>query len=194
MDKAEVIKIRTILKCGMNLPVQVYLDNAYSFVDERNTAQFTKWDDDNGLLYVFRLPGTEWSDYATSNNGQNLSVYCCDYDQIQGIEVSPLPLKHLEPLLNSIGETCTLSDDFKKLIINTFSKLLRETYPDPSREYYNKLTGNTLDTRDDYFNGKLTPNKGNKRQPEYARYEHTGTIGSGMETYTPPEDTDEGEG
>ena len=43
MDKAEVVKLRDTLKAGMNLPVQVFLDNAYSFVDESNIAQFTIW-------------------------------------------------------------------------------------------------------------------------------------------------------
>ena len=47
MTKEQVISIRKTLQAGKNLPVRVYLDNAFSWIDEANILQFTLWDDDN---------------------------------------------------------------------------------------------------------------------------------------------------
>ena len=79
MTKQEVITLRNTLKAGKNIPVQVFIDNAFICVDESNITQFTLWDDDNGLLFSFRLPTTEVEDYGTSNKAENVSVYAFNY-------------------------------------------------------------------------------------------------------------------
>ena len=49
MEIAQVIAVRDALKAGKNLPLTIYIDNAFRIVNENNVFQFTKWDDNNGV-------------------------------------------------------------------------------------------------------------------------------------------------
>ena len=51
MEIAKVIKMRTALKAGKNLPLTVLIDNCFRVIDESMKGHFTFWDDDNGILY-----------------------------------------------------------------------------------------------------------------------------------------------
>jgi hypothetical protein len=162
MTKAQVILLRDTLKAGKNLPLNVYIDNAFSSISESNILQFTLWDDDNGLLFTFRLPPLEYGDSYNSNHAENISVYTCTYEAIQGLEVCPLPLAELDGVLNSINTIRPISPEMKDLMINTYSKILKENYANIMPEDYNRLIGSNLDSREDYYKGKTTPDKGNR--------------------------------
>ena len=61
MENADVIKLRDILrKTGdnNNTPLRVYIDNSFIIIDESNKFEFTKWDDDNGILFEGEKNGT----------------------------------------------------------------------------------------------------------------------------------------
>lgn len=184
MTIAEVITLRNILKAGKNLPLQIYLDNAFSNIDESNVLQFTLWDDDNGLLYSFRLPALESDDYGTSNRSENVSVYVATYEQIQGMGIGTLPLAELEGVLDSINETRPISPEMKNLILTTYNKILKENYVYPTPEDYNKITGSTLNTQEDYYKGKTAPNRGKFYPNSYKSYGPTEKSENGG-TYTP---------
>lgn len=184
MTIAEVITLRNILKAGKNLPLQIYLDNAFSSIDESNVLQFTLWDDDNGLLYSFRLPALESDDYGTSNRSENVSVYVATYEQIQGMGIGTLPLAELEGVLDSINETRPISPEMKNLILTTYNKILKENYVYPTPEDYNKITGSNLNTQEDYYKGKTAPNRGKFYPNSYKYYGPTEKSENGG-VYTP---------
>ena len=184
MTIAEVITLRNILKAGKNLPLQIYLDNAFSSIDESNVLQFTLWDDDNGLLYSFRLPALESDDYGTSNRSENVSVYVATYEQIQGMGIGTLPLAELEGVLDSINETRPISPEMKNLILTTYNKILKENYVYPTPEDYNKITGSNLNTQEDYYKGKTAPNRGKFYPNSYSYYGSKETSENGG-AYTP---------
>ena len=171
MTKEQVISIRKTLQAGKNLPVRVYLDNAFSWIDEANILQFTLWDDDNELVYAFRLPPLEHGDYANSDNGgQNISLYVATYEQIQGMEVCPLPISYLPDVLDSINETRPISKDMREHILTVYNKILKENRVDPTHEFYNNLLGSHLDTNENYYEGKTSKNKGKVYPNEYDKY------------------------
>ena len=184
MTVAEVIMLRDTLKAGKNLPLQVYLDNAFLSIDESNVLQFTLWDDDNGLLYSFRLPALESDDYGTSNRSENVSVYVATYEQIQGMAIGLLPLSELDGVLDSINNSRPISPEMKNLIITTYNKVLKENYVDPMPEDYNKLVGSNLNTQEDYFKGRTAPNRGKFYPNSYKYYGPTEKSENGG-AYTP---------
>lgn len=170
MTKQEVITLRNTLKAGKNIPIQVFIDNAFICVDESNITQFTLWDDDNGLLFSFRLPTTEVEDYGTSNKAENVSVYAFNYDQIQGMAVNPLRLEDLPLMLNSISKIRPISDNMKDYMITTYNKILKENYAELTHEDWNKLYGSYLNTEEDYYKGKTAPNRGKQYANERSYY------------------------
>lgn len=155
MDRNEVIKIRDTLKCGCNLPVRVLIDNVFTIIDESKPTQFTIWDDDNEVLYSYRLvdPQTET---CPSNKGQAVSLFAVSYTSIQAIELPVLPMVHLEQSIENIKNNGkNISDDFKQRIINTYKDVLNPNISELSHSTINNLTGSNLDTDDDYYNGKF---------------------------------------
>ena len=154
MDKDECIKLRDILKAGKNLPVRVCLDNVFAMIDESKPTQFTIWDDNNGILYCYRLmdPIVE---SMPSNKESAVSLFAISYDSIQAIELPVLPLKNLEYTIESIKSSGRdISDDYKNLIINTYDKILSNGLVELTHDNINKLVGSNLDTNDDYYNGR----------------------------------------
>ena len=73
MVKDVVISTRTALKAGHNLPIKVYSDNNFVIIDESLPLNFTKWDDENGVLYSFRLTSFDQSRMPT-NSDNSISV------------------------------------------------------------------------------------------------------------------------
>lgn len=181
MEKENVIKIRTALKGGKNLPIRVYADNAFCAVDESNIASFTKWDDTNGLLWVFRLPNPQ-RDKLPSNIEGCISVYCMEYDAIQGMEAALVPLNaskdekvdyaSLEDVFGTMESAgVTMSDDFKKLIENGFRNMLGlgKKYSEITPTHDALIFGpEAANTKDDYLYGKFTePMKETLRYAEH---------------------------
>ena len=159
MSKETVISIRNALKAGKNLPLKVYADNDFIIVDESNAAQFTKWDDTNGVLYTFRLMSFDQS--RTPNNSDNaISVGAILYEFIQAMEVAPMPLKNFDDLMGSMAaEGINMSTEFKDHIKHVFTELLHKDRWKLSPSDINAIHGANLRTKEDqYYAGHFSEN------------------------------------
>lgn len=110
------IAMRDALKGGKNFPLKVYADNDFVIVDESNAYAFTKWDDEKGILFYFRLCGYDKT-RVPDNVNQAISVCAINYDFIQAMEVAPLPLDKIDNLFNTMPE---MSQAFKDHIVEVF--------------------------------------------------------------------------
>lgn len=154
MEINEVILMRDTLKAGKNIPVRVLMDNTHTIIDESNPSQFTKWDDDNGLLYSFRLVDMQ-GDTCPSNVQKAISVFVVHYASIQAMELPVLPLSGIDTIFSSMEATgVTMSDEFKKRIKDTFTMMLETGRAVMTHEDLNKVSGSNLDTSDDYYAGR----------------------------------------
>lgn len=159
MDKADVIKMRTALKGGINLPLLIHLDNVSAIIDERATTQFTIWDDDNEFLYAFRLGGLAEATIP-SNRSETISLYCIHYDFIQAMSIPELPLNDLDDVFATIEASGkTFKPGMKELITHTYESLLKGDYVNMTHAGINELIGSKLNDKDDYYNGKFTEPK-----------------------------------
>lgn len=155
MEKDQVIKMRDTLKAGNNWPVMVYIDNAFRIIDESNALQFTKWDDDNGILYNYSLTDINM-DTNPSNIRGGISIFATDYANIQSMEVASINIKDLGTSIESLG---CISDEWKERIINRFKTALNPNLVNLNREDINKAMGvvdghKALDDSDDYYAGR----------------------------------------
>lgn len=157
MDNKSVIMVRDILKAGKNLPVVVYVDNALICIDESSLFQFTKWDDDNGILYSFHLPNANLA-ADTMVDEKKICVYATTYEHIQAIELCKVSLDNTKDVIESIKSSgTTFSDEFKSLIIDSFEKILDPSFENINRNV-NKLLGPlgaNFDVTNDYYNGSF---------------------------------------
>lgn len=156
MEPDKVIRMRNALKAGMNLPVKVLINNTYTIIDEGAVGQFTKWDDENGILYSYRLTDMQ-SDTSPSNVSQTVSLVAIEYNAVEGMEVSALPYKYLSKSIDSLtSQGATIADEFKNRIISVFGQLLRTDMYDLTHEDINKIVGyDALNTNDDYYAGRF---------------------------------------
>lgn len=158
MDKDVTIKVRNTLKAGKNLPLIVYINNSFRTIDETSVFQFTKWDDDAGILYLYSLVNPITSQIP-SNIGGELSLFAVSYDTIEAMEVARLPYSELENSINSLINVggVTISDTYKKHILNMFKTALTNN-PNLTRTDINKAMGiidgnKALDDGDSYYAG-----------------------------------------
>ena len=158
-NKEVVIAMRNALKANCNWPVKVYADNNWVIVDESNKAAFTKWDDENGLLYYFRLVDPIHNNIHQSTKPV-VSVAAIKYEFIQAMEVAPFPCDKLDDLFSSIetasNNVSTFSSEFKEKIKHVMSVYqdsnLVELYPD----LINAIHGtNVVKTDNDYYAGRM---------------------------------------
>lgn len=155
MDKDQVIKMRNALKAGKNWPVIVYIDNLFKKIDESNALQFTKWDDDNGILYHYSLTDPNL-DTSPSNIGGTVSLFATDYEMIQAMEVVCIQPKDLATSIDALE---CIGEDFKERIINGLNKALNPNLVNFSRTDINKIMmladgHKALDDSDDYYAGR----------------------------------------
>lgn len=153
MEKSQVIEIRNKLKAGKNLPVVVYIDNLPKIIDESNILQFTKWDDENAILYNYSLtdPVLEKS---PSNIGAGITLFATGYENIQSMEVSRIPVNELANSIDSLG---CISAEFKERIIKVFEYVLDPNLDSLSYSDINEIIGQrVLNNNDDYYEGKFT--------------------------------------
>ena len=157
MEKSQVIKMRNALKAGKNWPLIVYIDNLFKKIDESNTLQFTKWDDENGILYHYSLtdPNLERS---PSNIGGSISLFATDYEMIQAMEVVRMNINHLGDSIDSLG---CITDEWKERIIKRFDLALNPDLINLSRSDINKVMGvidgeKALNDNDDYYAGRYS--------------------------------------
>lgn len=157
MEKDQVIKMRNALKAGKNWPVIIYIDNLFKKIDESNTFQFTKWDDENGILYHYSLtdPNLETS---PSNIGGSISLFATDYEMIQAMEVACIGIDQLDTSIDSLK---CITSEWKERIVNRFKTALNPNLVNLSREDINKAMGvvdgqKALNDNDDYYAGRFT--------------------------------------
>ena len=158
-NKEVVIAMRNALKAGTNWPIKVYADNTFIIVNEANTASFTKWDDEMGVLYYFRL-ADPISSKQTHDNPKVISVAAVKYEFIQAMEVVPFPLSKVDDIMDSIesssGGVTTFADNFRERIKHVFDAILdpkgAENYP----ALINAIHGATdaVPMANDYYAGR----------------------------------------
>ena len=162
MDKDIVIKIRDTLKQGINLPLLVLVDNAFMNVDESDTSRFTKWDDENGILYQWMLPVPHMQ---KSYKEKTVCLYALSYEYIQGMQCNCLPVDKIDSCIEAIKASgCNVSDDFKKRIITVYEKLTdpNDVMAGPT-DFNNLVSSHRLDPNvgsavnevNDYYSGKF---------------------------------------
>ena len=155
MEKDKVIKLRTALKAGKNLPLVVLIDNCFSVIDESMTGHFTFWDDDNGILYELSYVDVQSDKFA--RNMPQVSMFAVDYDCIQCIQNATVALDDLDALFGTIKASGKdISDDRIAMIKNFYKKALNTDRYEMTHEELNNLLGSNLDTRDEYYKGRMT--------------------------------------
>lgn len=157
MNKDQVIKMRDTLKAGNNWPLMVYIDNTFRIIDESNTLQFTKWDDENGILYNYSLTNPIMEE-SPSNIGGGISVFATDYEYIQSMEMARLDLNDLKISLEAIG---CVSPEWQERIFDRFKSILNPNIVNLYSSDINKAMGvvdgnKALNDNDDYYNGRFT--------------------------------------
>ena len=155
MEKSQVIKMRNALKAGKNWPLIVYIDNTFRNIDESNTLQFTKWDDENGILYSYSL-SDPMKDNSPSNISGGVSLFATDYEMIQSMEVARINFEDLETSIESLG---CITDEWKKRIVDRFRIALNPDLVSLKRSEINKAMGiidgqKAINDNDDYYDGR----------------------------------------
>ena len=139
MTKEQVISMRDKLKAGKNWPLIVYIDNTFRLIDESNTLQFTKWDDENEIIYVYAL-SDPIKDNSYSNISGGVSLFATEYEHIQAMEVASIKLDNLGESIESLG---CISPEWKERIINRFKVALDPNRAILSAKDINKAMGIT---------------------------------------------------
>lgn len=160
-NKEVVIAMRNALKANMNWPVKVYADNIFVIVDESNTAAFTKWDDEMGVIYYFRL-ADPISAKQVHDVPQVISVTAVKYEFVQAMEVVPFPVSKLDDIMNSIttssGGVTIFSDKTREKIKHIFEAMTDPNMVEMYPALVNAIHGAT-DARpmaNDYYAGRQT--------------------------------------
>ena len=154
MEKDQVIKMRDKLKAGKNWPLLIYIDNTFRIIDESAVLQFTKWDDENEILYNYSLTDANMS-RASAIEG-DISLFATSYDCIQSMEVAKINLRDLGLSLDSIGN---ITEEWKERIIKRFKLPLDRNLVNLTNEEINKVMGvidgsKAINDTDDYYNGR----------------------------------------
>ena len=157
MEKADIIKLRDTLKAGKNWPLIIYIDNTFRLINESNTLQFTKWDDENGMLYVYSLTDPRL-ERSPSNIGGSISLFAVAYEHIQAMEVVRLNLKDLGDSIDSLG---CISKEWKDRIIKRFETALNPDVVNLTARDINKAMGvvdgeKALNDNDEYYENRFT--------------------------------------
>lgn len=160
MEKSTVIKLRDELKCGKNIPLRILINNSFTVIDESHTMQFTKWDDENGIVYSFRLVDINSTDHNPSDKENAIAVFAVSYSTIEALEAPVFPLSELDTLFDKLSSGgCTFGAGFTDLIKHTYEYAL---HPDRYRlsptDMTNMLGKEAVSDKDDYYNhpGKFT--------------------------------------
>jgi len=158
MTKAQVIAMRNTLRGGdKNFPLRAFVCDNVTIIDETNITQITKWDDDNGVIYSFRLLSPTIAD-VPNNLRKEISITAVPYENIQAIEAIRVPVKDLDTIFDAIGSAISATEgaNIKKLFDFLLSNDLTVITPTTLRA---ALGGNTVVAgHDDYYNGKFGEN------------------------------------
>ena len=157
MEIAKVIKMRTALKAGKNLPLTVLIDNCFRVIDESMKGHFTFWDDDNGILY--EMAYADIMQDKSPRNEKKVSMFAVEYESIQCMQLSLVKLDDIDALFGSMkAEGKTVAKERIDMIKNFYNTVLSNDIPEISRENINNLIGSNLNTNDDYYAGRMTQN------------------------------------
>lgn len=157
MEIDKVIKMRTALKAGKNLPLTVLIDNCFRVIDESMKGHFTFWDDDNGILY--EMAYADIMQDKSPTNEKKVSMFAVEYESIQCMQLASIRLDNVDNLFDTVKASGKdISDDRIAMIKNFYDKTLGTDKPSISREEINNLIGSNLNTEDDYYAGKMTQN------------------------------------
>ena len=155
MEIAKVIKMRTALKAGKNLPLTVLIDNCFRVIDESMKGHFTFWDDDNGILYEMAYADIMQDKNPT--NEKKVSMFAVEYESIQCMQLSLVKLDDIDALFGSMkAEGKTVAKERIDMIKNFYKKALSTDRYEMTHEELNHLLGSSLDTRDEYYKGRMT--------------------------------------
>ena len=190
MEKDDVIKVRNKLKAGKNWPLIVYLDNTFKLINESNTLQFVKWDDENGILYNYSLTNPIL-EKSPSNIGGSISLFAVAYEHIQAMEVARLNISHLKESLDSLE---CITDEWKQRIIKRFEMALNPDLVNFSTSDINEAMGvidgqKALNDKDDYYNNRFTQSFAETR----AKAEYNASLDKTNDTKTTVEETESAE-
>ena len=169
-NKEVVIAMRTALKAGKNLPLKVYGDNVHVLIDEAAAFAFTIWDDDNGVVYYFRLIDIDQSRIPDNAHEQSISVSAVKYEFIQAMEVAPMPLTKLDAICSTIKASSTdmlFPDEFKDHMKYVFERALSDKTPDLYASDINAAHGvEVVSPSDDYYLGRFSESYQETHTPE----------------------------
>ena len=157
MTKEEVISIRNTLRGGDNrFALRVFIADNITVVDESAIATSTKWDDENGFIYLFRLPSPAISDIP-NNRDKKISITVIPYSNIQGIEAIMIPLDKLDSVTDNIS--CLTEDNVKNLK-SIFNRLLTSDLTELTPSNVSRISGGYTPSagRDDYYDGRFGEN------------------------------------
>lgn len=158
-SKEVIIAMRNALKAGVNLPLKAYGDNVHVAVDESLAFAFTVWDDDNGVLYFFRLMDVDQSQSLANVRNQSISVAAIKYEFIQVMEVAPMPISKIHNICSTIksnSSNITLPDEFVDHMEYVFTRALSDKTADILPSDINAAHGAYLMNDDDqYYSGRF---------------------------------------
>lgn len=155
-NKEVVIAMRDALKAGKNLPLKVYCDNVHIMIDESAEFMFTLWDDDNGVVYVFRLMDLAHTRIPNNKLEQSISVGAIKYEFIQAMEVAPMPMKSFDDICSTIRSSSNdmiFTNEFQEHIKKVFTRALNDNgQADLTNSAKNAVHGLRLTSQRDQWN------------------------------------------
>lgn len=156
MTKDNVIKIRDAIKGGKNLPVRVILTDMVTCIDESNALTAVKWDDTNGIIYVYRTQSPQMME-SNTNRDNCICLFATDYSNITAIEVGRLKIDDIESTFTTIEATgCSFKSGFKDWILHIFKEAFNKGRWDLDHKDINDIHGrgsNIEQTSVDYRRG-----------------------------------------
>ena len=153
MTKNQAIQIRTALKGGKNLPLRIFIMDGYITIDEALPYNATKWDDNNGILYTWRLLNLE--EVNAPGSKDCISCIGVPYDYIGFMQLSVLPLSEMDNVFTSMeGEGVTFKAGWKEQVKTIFKEALHKDRWRLEHSDTNAIHGfPVLNTRDEYYTG-----------------------------------------
>ena len=146
MTKEQVIQIRDAIKAGKNLPLKLFITDVTTDVNEANALTAVKWDDVNGIIYVYRLEAMSLMS-SPSDRTKTISLYATTYENITGMEVGKLPVEDIRTTSSNIRSTgATFSEDFENWVYDMFNNALSSDRVRLEHYDVNQLTGARVDT------------------------------------------------
>ena len=155
MTVQEVINLRNALRAGHNYPLRINISGNSNPFDESLAMERIIWDDNNGVVYCFRLIDPQM-DHLATNHAQAITLVAIDYTAIESMEVVALPIKDLDDVFTSIEEYsgATLAETTKSGIKELFNGILNPNLVNLTRADLDKIDGPSFTgDKDDYYNG-----------------------------------------